>query len=110
MICKKTRTIFNLFTFFSCEGCQYKKEDEWALIGNNIYAVYYLNDNCPHLQYKDEEFFGGTSKFNLLIKDAILYNSQIIFLFFEEFQHELYYRIFEKIMDEGLDVQILTIK
>ena len=110
MKCNHKRTIFDLFSVYTCEGCKHQRKDELIIIGNQLIAIYYLSDNCPHVETNDDYFLIGSNKLRLLLKDAIVYHNQIMLFFFEEFKLEKYYDLFEKIMDDGLSIQVISIK
>jgi|SRR5690554_3825354 len=110
MKCKQRRTIFDLFSVYTCQGCKYKREDELIVIGKQTVAIYYISDNCPFAEKDNEYFLSASKKLRLLFKDAIINYEKIMLFFFEEFNAEKYYEVFEKIMDADLSVQVISIK
>ncbi|MDD4389080.1 MAG: hypothetical protein PHV87_07740 [Bacilli bacterium] len=110
MKCNRKRTVFDLLSVYTCEGCKHQRKDELIVIGNQVIAIYYLSDNCPHLSTDNDYLVLESKKLSLLFKDAIIYNKQIMFFFFEEFKLEKHYELFEKIMDDGLSIQVISMK
>ncbi len=109
MKCVRKRTVFDLLSVYTCAGCEYRREDELIVIGRQVIAVYYLGDNCPHLPERDDYALSGSSKLRLLLKDAISHDNEIMLFLFEQFNLRDYYDLFEKIMDEGLSVQVICL-
>lgn len=107
MNCTRRRNIFELFTIYTCERCPYKREDEFIYIGHNLIAIYYLYNNCPTLGVNPDYIIVNSNKLRILMKDAILNNDQIIFLFLDDFKLEDYYDVFLDILDSELSIQII---
>lgn len=109
MKCMKKRTIFNLFDVLTCSNCINKKEDEFIMLGDNVIAIYYLFDNCSSLDVDKELLTFDLKKLKLLLKDAIFNQDKIFLLFLEDFKLENFYDVFDKIIDEKLDIQVITL-
>lgn len=108
MKCIIKRNIFEMFTVYTCDRCPYKKEDEFIYIGHNLIAVYYFYDNCPTLAINPNCIITNSNKLRILMKDAIINNDQILFLFLENFKLDDYYDVFLDILDSGLSIQIIS--
>ena len=108
MKCEVKRNIFNLFNIFTCEACNYKKEDEFIYLGRNVIAIYHLFDGCLNLEIDKDLIVPENQKLKLLLKDAIKYQGDIFFCFLDDFRLDDYYDVLEKIIDDGLSVQIIT--
>jgi len=108
MKCKKKRTVFELFEIFTCENCQFKKEDKQIIIGNNLISIYHLFNNCEAIEIDVDYLIFDCIKLKILLKDAIIYDSEIMFIFIEDFNLEQYYDVFSGILDNELSIQIVT--
>ena len=108
MKCKIKRSIFNLFDVFTCDGCKYKKEDEFIFLGRNVIAIYHLFDNCLNLEIDKDLIVSKNEKIKLLLKDAINNQNDIFFCFLDDFRLDNYYDVLEKVTDDNLSVQIIT--
>lgn len=108
MKCGVKRNIFSLFTVYNCRGCKYKKDDEIIYIGRNVIAIYHLFDECINLEIDKDLLVCDNEKLILLLKDAIKYQDEIFFCFLDDFKLDNYYDVFEKIIDENLSIQIIT--
>lgn len=109
MKCNLKRSIFTLFEVFNCENCKYKQNDEFIYIGRNVIGIYYLFDDCLNLEMDKELLIGDSSKLKLLLRDAIINQEEIFLCLLEDFKLSFYYDEFEKILDAGLSVQIITL-
>jgi len=109
MRCKPKRNIFNLFQVLTCENCPNKRNDEFIYIGRNVIAIYYVFDSCLDLEIDKDLIFPNVEKLKILLKDAILNQDKIFMCMLEDFDLENYYDVFEKVLDEGLSVQIIVI-
>lgn len=108
MKCTVKRNIFNLFDVFTCHGCKSKKEDEFIFLGRNVIAIYHLYDNCLNLEIDKDLIVSENEKLKLLLKDAIKNQNDIFFCFLEDFRLDNYYEVLEKVTDDDLSVQIIT--
>lgn len=105
--CLKKRTIFDFFKFLDCNGCDYFKSDEEISIGNNSIYLYYLK-KCDLIEYNIDYLFLSSKKVRLFLKDAIIFQNEIIILIIEDFKLSDYYFI-EELFDFGNDIHILII-
>ncbi|HHZ18102.1 MAG TPA: hypothetical protein GX390_02320 [Acholeplasmataceae bacterium] len=108
MKCNKKRTVFDLFNVYTCDDCPRRREDELIVIGRQAIAVYYLGDDCPHLD-KDDYALSASAKLRLLLKDAVAYDDQIMLFVFDRLEMRAYYDLFESILDDGLSVQVILL-
>ena len=108
MKCKKIRTLFNLFEVFDCKNCRHNLEDEHFLIGHYYVSIYHLFNQCEVLGINYDDLIYNSKKLKFLLKDAISYNDKIFLIFIENFQIETYFEIFERILDNDLNIQIIT--
>jgi len=108
MKCSKKRNIFTLFEVFTCDDCINKSKDEFIYIGRKVIAIYQLFDNCLNLEIDKDLLVSYNEKLILLLKDAIKHQKEIFFCFLDDFKLDNYYDVLEKITDEGLSVQIIT--
>ena len=72
-------------------------------------AIYYVFDSCLDLEIDKDLIFPNVEKLKILLKDAILNQDKIFMCMLEDFDLENYYDVFEKVLDEGLSVQIIVI-
>ena len=108
--CNQTRTMFNLFQIYNCHNCDKFKEDEFIKIGNQIIAIYYIFNQCEFLGINKDVLVYNSKKVKILLKESII-NDKNIFLFFVDgfFEIDKYFNLFERIMDNDLDIQIITL-
>lgn len=71
-------------------------------------AIYHLFDECINLEIDKDLLVCDNEKLILLLKDAIKYQDEIFFCFLDDFKLDNYYDVFEKITDENLSIQIIT--
>lgn len=108
MKCRQKRNVFTLFDVFSCDGCKYRRDDEFIYIGRNVIGIYYLFDTCINLEIDKDLLVCDLDKLKLLFKDVVKYQDEIFFCFLEDFRLDNYYEVFDKIIDENLSIQIVT--
>ncbi|HEY8395157.1 MAG TPA: hypothetical protein VIK96_00090 [Bacilli bacterium] len=107
MNCKKKRTFFNLFQIYDCGNCFYQKEDEFFFIGNTNISIYYLFQDCPHLEIDKEYLYFFSKKLKRILLDAVIHQEEILLVFIEDFELSRYYHLIEQLLDFGLSLQII---
>ncbi|NLD26702.1 MAG: hypothetical protein GX661_05000 [Acholeplasmataceae bacterium] len=108
MNCREKRSFFNIFTIFDCRSCPFQKEDENLIIGENNIGIYHLFRDCPQVPINKDDLYYDHPKLRHLLMDAIRYQEEIFLLFVEEFRLSSYIEVFDKILDSGLSIQIIT--
>lgn len=71
-------------------------------------AIYHLYDNCLNLEIDKDLIVSENEKLKLLLKDAIKNQNDIFFCFLDDFRLDNYYEVLEKVTDDNLSVQIIT--
>lgn len=101
--CKKLRTFFNLFEIFSCDKCKFLKRDEYYVIGELNFNIYYTNDLCV-LNDKSKDL----KKLKILLKDAIYCNNDNLIVWLDEFNFDKDENLVYDLLSFDLDVQIIV--
>jgi len=78
---KKSRSIFELFKFFTCQGCKSLQLDETFVIGTNAIYIYYIN-GCGAIDI-DDDLVHINVKLKLLLRDFCYYQDNNIFLWID---------------------------
>ncbi|HKM29951.1 MAG TPA: hypothetical protein VJZ51_04280 [Bacilli bacterium] len=107
MKCKKQRSIFDLFYFWSCKDCPDLKRDEIINIGRRVVGIYHLTETCRYIIVDDIELFAFSPKLKQLLLEAEAFQEQIVLLILDDLNFEKIDNILEAFLDLNLDVQII---
>lgn len=108
MQCESKRTIFDLFIFYDCKNCIYRKYDEHFNYINSFFHVYYLFSTCP-ISKNSEELFFYDKDVKRFFYDAIFFEKEIIFIILEEKELVDVFNYLDIIDNFKKDIQIIII-
>lgn len=108
MNCKERRSIFTLFKIFDCESCDFYYKDEEFIVGRRRVNLYYSENKCKLINLiKEDEGFYFNPKVKLFLKDAILYQGNILVLCINK--NEINNDIIEHLLEFDLDIHIMLV-
>lgn len=78
------------------------------IIGKNNIGIYHLFRDCPQVPICKDALYYDHPKLRRLLLEAVRHQEEIFLLFVEEFRFSAYYEIFDRVLDSGLSIQIIT--
>lgn len=101
--CKFTkRTLFNLFSFFSCDNCEQYFLINYINIGYNKIYTYEFNYQCPL-----KEMYNKYCK--LILKDIIINQNNYLFLVLTKKEYDKVFLILPLFLNEKNDLYIVLL-
>lgn len=108
MQCKIRRSIFDLFTYYDCNDCIYRKSDEHFNYEQSFFHVYYLYSTC-FVSKDSSSLFFFDSKIKRFLYDVICFQKEILFILIEESEVNDVYNYLSVISGFSKNVQVLII-
>ncbi|MFA6375082.1 MAG: hypothetical protein WCY04_02520 [Bacilli bacterium] len=108
MQCKIKRTIFDLFTYYDCNDCIYRKQDQHFNYEDSFFHIYYLYSTC-FISEESKSLFFFDSKVKRFLYDAIYFQKEILFILVEASEEDTIYNYINIISCFSKNIQILII-
>ncbi len=108
MQCKIKRTIFDLFTYYDCNECIYKKANEHFNYIESSFHIYYLFSSCEVSRDSEELIFNDIT-IKKFIYDAIYYGQKIIFILIEDKEINDVFNYLDLLDNFNSDIQIIIL-